>query len=470
MAASGTSEEAGGSYKLADIALAPVARWSSWNVGRIRLFGIFVHFKYFMVLLLELAVVAAATHYCYSQAALTQPQAATWIWAKSLFAALPFSLCFAGLGLYSSRQTLSGTGVLLRYLVASAIAIPALSIFHFMVQAHVTAPQFIVPVTIAILGLAACRVVFGKWLDSSLLKRRVLLIGTGMKAQCVHQLAAEPNQRGFSLLNVPVDLSIAGRLAKLVKHYCINEVVVAFDDRRSTLPAKELLKCRLSGVSVVDVLDFLERETGVISFEHLQPSWLIFTDGFNDNFASRFAKRSVDIIGSLVLIVLTLPLSVLTCLAIKLDRESPGPILYKQVRVGRDGKDFKVLKFRSMRTDAEVGGKAIWASANDSRITAVGAVIRQCRIDELPQLFNVLGGSMSLVGPRPERPVFVDALTTRNELYAERHRVKPGVTGWAQLRYPYTDDEEGAIQKLQYDMYYLKNQGRFSCNLLRNLL
>ena len=439
----------------------PPERWSRWNVGRIRLFGIFIHFKYFVLLLAELSVVTAAIYFCYSQATINHPQANGWLLAKSLFAAGPLSLCFAGMGLYSSRQTLSGPGILLRYLVASAIAIPLLTVVHVLMKAYVTAADFVVPLTAAILLIAALRIVFGRLLDSELLKRRVLLIGSGEKALHVQQIASDRNQRGFSLIDIAFDLSDGGSLANLVKRNRINEVVVAFDDRRQTLPAKELLDCRLSGVSVVDVLDFMERETGVIPFEHLNPSWLIFTNGFNANVFNRTIKRLFDVLASAVLIVVAMPLILATCLAIKLDRRSPGPILYKQVRVGLNGCNFNVMKFRSMRTDAEKSGKAEWATQNDSRVTTVGGVLRKYRIDELPQLFNVLAGNMSLIGPRPERPVFVEALNELNELYTERHRLKPGVTGWAQLRFPYTDNEEDSIKKLQYDMYYLKNQGFF---------
>lgn len=456
-----TSGEREKAYSIYSANAASVSSGSRWCIGRIRLFGIFVNFKFFVLLLAELAVVTAAIYYCYSQAALQHPQATGWLLAKSLFAAGPLSLCFAGLGIYSSRQTLTGSGVLLRYLVASAIAIPVLGVLHFLLQAYVTASDFIVPVALAILFLAGARVTFGKLLDSNLMKRRVLLIGSGEKVKHVQKIANDPNQRGFSLVEVPFDFSSGESLSNLVKRNSINEVVVAYDDRRKTLPAKALLDCRLSGISVVDVLDFLERETGVIPFEHLQPSWLIFTDGFNVNVFSKLLKRLFDVFMSTALIVVAMPLILLTCLGIKLDRQSPGPIFYKQVRIGLDGKNFNVLKFRSMRTDAEKNGQAQWATQNDSRVTAMGAVLRKYRIDELPQLFNVLMGTMSLVGPRPERPVFVTALNELNDLYTERHRVKPGVTGWAQLRFPYTDNEEDSIQKLQYDMYYLKNQGFF---------
>ena len=461
MVASRTSNARNNIYKTSDVVAAPIERWSPWNVGRIRIIGVFVHFKYFVLLLAELAVITCAIYFCYLQAALQHPQSSGWLVLKSLFAAGPLSLCFAGLGLYSSRQTLSGFGVLLRYLVASALTLPILGVLHFLLQASVTANDFIVPVGLSILVLAVFRMLFRRYLDSNLLTRRVLLIGSGEKAQFVRKMANDPDQRGFSLVSTVVDFSGTGSLSSVVKRCRINEVVVAFDERRNTLPARELLDCRLSGVSVVEVLDFLERESGVIPFEHLQPSWLIFTDGFNSNLFTKAAKRTFDIIASLLLIALAIPLILLTALLIKLDLQAPGPVFYKQKRVGLGGEYFNVIKFRSMRTDAEKNGKAQWATQNDSRVTAVGAVLRKYRIDELPQLFNVLAGTMSLVGPRPERPVFVTALSELNELYAERHRVKPGVTGWAQLRFPYTDSEEDSIQKLQYDMYYLKNHGFF---------
>lgn len=434
-------------------------RWSKWNIGRIRIFGIFVHFKYFALLIVELGVLTTAIYYAYYQATILQPQIAGWLLAKSLIAAIPISLCFAGLGLYSSRQTLSATGILLRYLVASVIAVSALCGFYVLIQAHVTASQFIPYIALSVVFLVIARMVFRPLLNSNLLKRRVLIIGSGEKASYVQQIANDPDQRGFLFINIGTVQNIPRALVSAVKKHRINEVVVAFDDRRKTLPAKELLDCRLSGISVVDVLDFLERETGIIHFEHLQPSWLIFTDGFSANGVSNVGKRIFDVVLSGILLLLTLPLTLITCVVIKLDRNSPGPVFYKQLRVGQDGKKFYVFKFRSMRTDAEKNGQATWAIQDDPRVSAVGTVLRKYRIDEFPQLFNVLIGDMSLVGPRPERPVFVKALSKKNDLYNERHRVKPGVTGWAQLRFPYTDNEEDSIKKLQYDMYYLKNQG-----------
>lgn len=436
-------------------------RFSHLNIGRIRLFGIFVHFKFLVLMLVELSLVTLATYSVYFQVSLQSPQASGWLFTKSLIAAGPFIVCFAGLGVYSSRQTVSGLALLARYVVASAIAIPMLWVLHFFLDATITVVHLSGPVALAILVIVVLRIVCGRWLDSSFLTRRVLVIGEGSKASSIKELALDSSQRGFELINVNPDLSISGSLVSSVRRHKINEVVVAFDDRRKALPVTELIDCRMSGTSVVDVLDFLERETGVITFEHLHPSWLIFTGGFSVNLFSRAAKRVFDVVMSAMLMCFCLPIMLLTCIAIKLDWRSPGPILYRQSRVGLNGKEFHILKFRSMRTDAEVNGVPKWATENDSRITKVGEILRKYRVDELPQLCNVLAGSMSLVGPRPERPVFVKKLSEVNHFYNERHRVKPGITGWAQLRFPYTDDAEGSILKLQYDMYYLKSQGFF---------
>jgi len=224
------------------------------------------------------------------------------------------------------------------------------------------------------------------------------------------------------------------------------------------------LHCKLAGIKVTDFLDFWERETRSVDLDALKPSWLFYSDGFRCGPVDEFLKRSFDIAVSLSLLILTLPLLVLTACLIKF--ESPGPVLYRQDRVGLHGRVFTILKFRSMRADAETDGRPRWAAKGDPRVTRVGAIIRKLRIDELAQILNVLRGDMSFVGPRPERPFFVAELSKALPYYAERHWVRPGITGWAQINFPYGASTEDARRKLTYDLYYLKNRSFFLDSLI----
>jgi sugar transferase (PEP-CTERM system associated) len=239
-----------------------------------------------------------------------------------------------------------------------------------------------------------------------------------------------------------------------------DEVVLALEERRNALPLNDLLRVKTTGVHVTDLSSFLERETGRVDLDTLNPSWLIFSDGFSSGRRlSSMGKRLFDLVASALLLLLTAPLIGLTALLIKL--ESPGPAFFRQRRVGLYGQPFEILKLRSMRQDAEVGGVAVWAQKDDPRVTRIGAIIRKLRIDELPQSWSVLKGEMSFVGPRPERPQFVADLEQRLPYYAERHMVKPGITGWAQINYPYGASIDDARQKLEYDLYYAKNYTPF---------
>lgn len=225
------------------------------------------------------------------------------------------------------------------------------------------------------------------------------------------------------------------------------------------MPLRQLLDCKLYGIRVVDIATYFEKTLAQIKVSHVNAGWLVFGDGFNQGVVRTLVKRVFDVLFSGAILILTLPLMALTAVAIRL--ESRGPVLYRQERVGLNGEVFNVVKFRSMRTDAEKDGKPRWATLNDDRVTRVGKFIRKVRIDELPQLFNVLRGEMSLVGPRPERQFFVDDLVTKIPYYAVRHSVKPGVTGWAQVRYEYGSTIEDSVEKLQYDLYYVKNHTLF---------
>jgi sugar transferase (PEP-CTERM system associated) len=233
--------------------------------------------------------------------------------------------------------------------------------------------------------------------------------------------------------------------------------VLALDERRKGLPVHDLLDCKMSGIEIIDLLTFFERYTNKIRLDIVQPSWLFLSDGFQVSNFNRLSKRLFDIATVLLLLPIVLPVGLLASLAILIESRFRGAVLYSQTRVGENGRLFQVYKFRSMREDAEQDGVARWATKGDSRITRVGAILRKSRLDEIPQLLNILKGDMSFVGPRPERPEFVEQLAEQIPYYSERHRVKPGLSGWAQIRYPYGASIEDGLEKLQYDLYYVKN-------------
>jgi exopolysaccharide biosynthesis polyprenyl glycosylphosphotransferase len=275
--------------------------------------------------------------------------------------------------------------------------------------------------------------------DVTVLERAVQNRGAAMSGLEPHE-APTPGAKG---------------LLDLVQELEVDTVIVALQDRRMTLPIKELLAVKLAGVEVREREEVFEQITGRIAVAAMRPSYLIFNEGFRRHPWAALAKRTVDIGVSLVMLLLLWPLMLLTALLVRLD--SPGPILFTQERVGQDGKPFTLMKFRSMRADAEKLSGPVWASEDDPRITRFGRIMRKTRLDELPQLFNVLAGSMSLVGPRPERQHFIDQLSEKIPYFQLRHIVKPGVTGWAQINYPYGNTVEDALHKLQYDLFYIKN-------------
>ncbi len=329
-------------------------------------------------------------------------------------------------------------------------------------------------IVLSFVAVSVIRFVFLSTVDTGFLKRRVLVYGAGQKADSIlNRFQNKIDQRGFSVVGFvhtegDPDASVNKRVLHLDKPLCefareleVDEIVDAVDDRRNKLPLRELLDCKVAGINVVNLLTLFERESGYVNVKLLDPSWIIFSDGFKQTTVKYVFKRALDIIVSLSLIMLVWPIMLVASLAIWLESGMRGPILYSQERVGEKGRVFKIYKFRSMRTDAEKDGKAVWASKNDSRVTAVGKFIRQTRIDELPQIFNVLKGDMSFVGPRPERPEFDNLLKEKIAFYEQRSQIKPGITGWAQLCYPYGASDKDALEKLQYDLYYVKNQSVF---------
>jgi sugar transferase (PEP-CTERM system associated) len=378
-------------------------------------------------------------------------------------------VAMVAMGLFTRRMRDRMAGIVLRITlsIAAGGVLAALLLGVWPMYAY-TWQEFVTALVIAWALLILVRGVAQRLIDEDIFKRRVLVYGAGANAARLGRLRRRADQRGFRLIafvpagdeevavSEPRIVRLNGNLVEYAKAQGIDEIVMAMDDRRRNFPLKELLDCRLAGILISDQITFLERETGKVHLEVLTPSWMIFGPGFRRDGMRLTSARVFDLLASFALLLVASPIMLLTVLAIKLTDGFPAPVFYGQDRVGVDGKIFRVLKFRSMRVDAERNG-AQWASTNDNRVTPVGKYLRLLRIDELPQLWNVLRGDMGFVGPRPERPEFVATLAETIPYYRERHSVKPGITGWAQLCYPYGASEQDAIEKLQYDLFYVKN-------------
>ncbi|MBU1690911.1 MAG: TIGR03013 family PEP-CTERM/XrtA system glycosyltransferase [Gammaproteobacteria bacterium] len=401
-------------------------------------------------------------------AALTDlfPQAGTF--------AVVMVLSMTAMGMYQLDSRPDPKATLLRLMPSLVLGLGLMSlVFYWAPDLYFGRGILGIVLFLAMVGVFLTRAVFFKWSSLGISESRVMVLGTGARAKEFGDLIGnDPGCHKFKIVGfvalpgekhlVPPAsvLPAEGLLMVMVNKYSVSEVIVAVGDRRNGgFPIQELLECKLHGVKVSDAAKFYERERGQIRVDSLFPSWLVFGDGFEQGILRRVVKRGFDSTASVILLVATFPVMLVTALCIFF--EDGAPILFRQERVGKGGETFMVLKFRSMRNDAEQEGKPQWAAANDPRTTRVGRIIRKLRIDELPQIFNVLKGEMSFVGPRPERPYFVDLLSAKIPYYNTRHSIKPGITGWAQVRYQYGASVGDAIEKLQYDLYYVKNNSLF---------
>ena len=381
-------------------------------------------------------------------------------------------VCLYYADLYDFRSLAERSDLLVRLLNAFGAASLILACAYFWwPDLIIGRGVFLISVALMVALIVGWRASFA-WVTQRVAPReRLLLVGTNAAAvdlarelferrqelgvEIVGFIDPDPSRVGAPVLN-PGVIGTIDDIQRLVPELAVDRVVVSLADARGKLPMNRLLDIRLDGGVAFDHLaSVYEEYTGKIAVENLRPSWLIFSEGFRKTRLLRTAKRFIDLVSSAVGMVITLPLMALVAIAVK--ATSAGPVLYHQRRVGRHGREFTVHKFRTMRVDAERDTGPVWSAANDSRVTPIGGFLRRTRFDELPQLWNVLVGEMSLVGPRPERPEFVRDLTTTIPYYGQRHVVKPGVTGWAQVRYTYGASVEDAVQKLQYDLYYIKN-------------
>jgi sugar transferase (PEP-CTERM system associated) len=392
--------------------------------------------------------------------------------------ALAFTFVMLGLmtasGLYSLEWQGGVRALLHRLGLSFGLGLVTMSLlFYFFPSLLVGRGAFLLSFGLALLGILLSRALFLRWARIGALKTRTLVIGTGSRTAHIEALLAQrgnasntqiigylPMGGSHHFVDYARILDTEEPLDELAQRLQINEIIIAIRDRRGGgMPVEELLKCKLRGIRILELSNFFERENGHLQLDSMNASWMILAEGFHQGMMRDTIKRLFDLLTSAALLVVTLPIMALAALLIKL--ESSGPVLYRQERVGQGGGNFTILKFRSMCVDAEKDGKPRWAGQNDSRVTLTGRFIRRTRIDELPQIFNVFFGEMSFVGPRPERPYFVQDLTQKIPYYGVRHTVKPGITGWAQVRYPYGATDNDAMHKLQFDLYYVKNHSLF---------
>lgn len=394
---------------------------------------------------------------------------------QALVFALVVQLSMASLGVYRPQRLSGHVSVVARVVASFVLAGMALSIvFYLLPVLYFGRGITVVACALSLVATLAVQLCNYRITDRREAGWRVLFYGAGNRAVSVlSRLRRQSDYQFFTLRGcvpaagepVAVDQQLVrdvdGSLLAYARLHRVHEIVVVMDDRRVGFPSQELLACRMAGIQVSDPLTFYESQTGKVKTELVSPHWFIFSDGFGQTSVQDAVKRCLDFVFALILLVIFSPFMLLTMAAIVREDGWRAQMFFTQIRVGRGGREFRIFKFRSMRVDAEASDTAQWAQQDDPRITRAGVFMRKHRLDELPQLFNVIKGEMSLVGPRPERPAFVCDLNKKLPYYFIRHQVRPGITGWAQLGYPYGASDEDANAKLQFDLYYIKNRSTF---------
>jgi sugar transferase (PEP-CTERM system associated) len=444
----------------------------------IKLFGYFISKSFLMLALLEILSFIASIWFAdyYRQHFSSQADfdgIANLNQHIILFTSVMLASMFA-LGLYQRGVLERASGFLIRLMIAFSIGGPLVMVLAFLFGMELFSfMELVLALLFSFAAVLMLRSAFVRMAKADSRKRRVLVLGTGINADRIEMLQTEDPSLGFVVVGY-LDLGDSvcliddnrqipreQHLYQIVDRMAVDEIVVAVDDRRKGLPVNELIDCKMKGIEILDLLSFYEKEENVIKIDQLHPSWIFFSSGFYHGFIMHNLKRLTDLVVSFSLLLLFSPVMLLIVIASLIASGGRDPVLYRQVRVGLNGKLFTIYKFRSMRVNAESETGPRWAAVNDKRVTRLGSFLRKTRLDELPQLFNVLKGEMSLVGPRPERPEFVGALSQQLPYYNERHRMKPGLTGWAQLMHHYASDETDNRKKLEYDLYYVKNSGPF---------
>lgn len=446
-------------------------------MGTIRLFRQYIPVSYLFLAFLELWIfisslylgVMLGLHFSFNQLL----QYVGILAPEAFFFSLIMLLSLASVGLYQRRLKEGRSGVILRILIGVVVGVLVINqISYTLPELDMGNSVWLTVIAISFIGIFIARMILFKALKTSALRRRVLVLGAGSRAKKLKENIKNMGNYVYDIAGfiplVDEGLGVSSNLIlvmntdllRVVKEQDIDEIIIAVDSNPNSFPTESLVQCKLFGVPVTDIVSFYERETGKIMIDSVSPSWFIFADGFQRGVWQKKLKRLSDLLLSVLLGVISAPAMVIVALLIWLESGCSGPILYRQMRVGANGQNFQLLKFRSMQLDAEKNGPQ-WANLNDHRITAIGRFIRRSRLDELPQLLNVIKGEMSFVGPRPERPEFVRELKDKIPFYQERHALKPGITGWAQVCYPYGSSIQDAYEKLQYDLYYVKNYSLF---------